>query len=158
MRILLAVSILLPLAGNVFADLSSSRAQNVVSSATTITGPGGGSLPVVSTSVYKVSADTAVITDPMGFYTIFESTVSVSSGTITIIISTNTTRVMTSVVNEGPFDIRVGRSSSISQAIGELIKNGSSINLDIPRYFRGALFAISVGTSSSKVSTLEGSP
>lgn len=163
MKKLIAFLPLLFFGNALHADLSSSRAQNVISSATTITGPGGGSLPVVSTSVYKVSADTAVITDPAGFTILTISTITISSSTATgesnQIFASSPTKVLSVVINEGPFDIRLGPATSvITQNIGLLLKNGSSLNLDIPRYFRGNLFAISAGTAASKVSTLEGSP
>lgn len=133
----------------------------VISTGSVATGPGGGSVNVVSTGT-AVFASTAVITDTQQFFTVSAATTSISSSTASgesnTILSTTTGRMVGVVVNEGPFDIRVGASkSNITQAIGLLLKSGASLNLDMPRYFRGALFGVSVGTSSSKVSTLEGS-
>lgn len=95
-------------------------------------------------------------TDPFtANFTLFQSTASVGTSS-TLIISTRAARGGILMCNECASDIRIG-NSAVTSAIGLLLAAGRCVTLDLPRYFRGALWGAST-SGSCKVSAIEALP
>jgi len=90
------------------------------------------------------------------YYTLNVATAAVSA-TSTLIISSDSRRVGMIICNECTADVRVG-PQSVTADIGLMIESKRCATLDIPRYFRGALWGITVLGGTCKVSALQALP
>lgn len=104
------------------------------------------------------STGTPVAAEPLAWTTLIVATGSVTSASSKIALPVRSTRVVSLFTNEcSTAAVRVG-PSTVSATVGQIVKAGATLSLDVPRFFRGALYVIGTDPMSCPYSTSEGLP